>query len=234
MLLVFIGGKGAPSGLVVGKVYELSPRHANFPYYQLAPEGAVIDQVVPVKPRAMKTPEPKRVFKKLTIAPGFKGKVNLRFDAKAKSAPKGEYKDGLIYELPARYASFPWFNLVEPIPEVKIELIEEESIYKDDKPFISDRRDGLQSVPLSQLKHPEKSISETPLTEEQIKVEEKPVEAKPDETLKEEKAPEQKHKAFNDMSKDELTAFVKEKGGEVIERDSKRTLIGKALALDVA
>jgi len=234
MLLVFIGGKSAPSGLVFGKVYELPNRYASFAYYEVAPEDAKAGDIVPVKPRKSKTPEKKPApKKKLTIAPGFTGKVRLVFNEKAKSAPKGNYVHGQTYELPARYASFPWFDLIEPVPELKVEILEEESIYQDDKSFVPGKRDsGPSLIPIEEMKHPERINrgSMTPKTDDPETT--APTEEPVVETPIEVKAKE--HKPFKDMTKDELAAFVKEKGGEITERDTKRTLTGKALALETA
>ena len=137
--MVFIGGKNAPSSYKSGEVYELSETHLKFPWFIDAPEDAKIGDKIDIHLESSRTASkviPKT--KVLVIPPGLKGDFKMQFVG-GKSAPatfgfKGQnYKleKGMIFELPANYARYPWWNLLDPLPEILIPDIEADTIYEE-------------------------------------------------------------------------------------------------------
>jgi hypothetical protein len=120
--LVFVGGRGAPSGYVVGQVYALPRRYRSFAWFVDAPEGRgegdMVD-LLEVRPvgstpsrdnvRMVDTSIPLTVDHTKPIKLVFVGGVG---------APSG-YTVGQVVELPLRYARFPWWQLLEKLDAPK-------------------------------------------------------------------------------------------------------------------
>lgn len=119
--LVFVGGKSAPRGYAEGRVYLLSARCESFDWFVKAPEEAQVGKIVSIVGRtasgaaAIEGRGAVSVVTDTSIPFEYSIKVEMQFIGGPR-AP-GNIPVGTKKMLPLRYARFPWWQLVHPLPE---------------------------------------------------------------------------------------------------------------------
>lgn len=154
--------------------------------------------------------------------PVKKGLVELVFVG-GKHAPANPYRVGQVYELPPRYARFPWFKLknaadatkvpapvAKPAPKVEAGKTEEEQAEDAFAEHLA--AEGL-AAPVS-----EPEVNENVAAPEIAETAEAPFEA-------------QTRSQLEKMTKEELVQFITDKGGVADMSLLKATLVETALTL---
>lgn len=135
-------------------------------------------------------------------------------------SPAKPYKVGEVYELPPRYARFPWFRLLTESGEAKEkqtmpEKPEEKTLKSESEEFELAFEGELASHGLSG-----RTVGEEPVDLDDI---EAPLEGEPEEKSRSQ---------LERMKKAELVSYIKAKGGEADESQLKAVLVEAALAIE--